>query len=109
MLVRGSTSLTVDRHRLFNGDDITFSGQVRGHPFPEQGKLVELQVYTRRKWRTFAQPRASAQTGRWSYQYRFEAIRGRETFRFRARLRKEQGYPYELGVSRQIKVVVRGA
>ena len=61
LLIRGSTSLDVDRHRAVNGDDIVFRGHVRGRPLPPQGKLVELQVYTRRRWRTFAQPRADAQ------------------------------------------------
>jgi hypothetical protein len=108
MLVRGWTTFKVDRHHVFNGEDVVFSGRVHGRPFPQAGKLVELQVYTRRKWRTFAQPRASATSGRWSYDYRFDTVQGREAFRFRARLRKEQGYPYELGMSREVRVVVRG-
>ena len=91
-----------------NGDDIIFRGHVRGRPLPPQGKLVELQVYTRRRWRTFAQPRANAETGRWTYRYRFESVRGVQRFRFRARVRKESGYPYELGTSSRISVRVRG-
>jgi hypothetical protein len=108
LLVRGATTMRVDRHHLVNGDDITFRGTVKGRPMPAAGKLVELQVFTRRRWRTFAQPRASASTGRWSYRYRFDAVHGVERFRFRARVRKEQGYPYELGTSRSVAVSVRG-
>jgi len=108
LLVRGSTSIDVDRRRVVNGEDVVFRGQVRGRPLPPQGKLVELQVYTRGKWRTFAQPRADATTGRWSYRYRFESVRGVLGFRFRARVRKETGYAYELGRSRRISVIVRG-
>jgi hypothetical protein len=108
LLVRGSTSLDVGRHRVVNGDYVTFHGHLRGKPVPAEGKLVELQVFTRRRWRTFAQPRANPSTGRWSYRYQFEAVRGRERFRFRARVRKEDGYPYELGTSRRVAVVVQG-
>jgi hypothetical protein len=108
LLIRGSRSLDVNRHRVVNGDDVVFRGHVRGRPLPAEGKLVELQVYTRRRWRTFAQPRADATSGRWSYRYKFEAIRRHERFRFRARVRKETGYPYELGTSRGVNVFVRG-
>jgi len=80
---------------------------VLGGPLPATGKLVELQVYTRRQWRTFAQPRTDA-TGRWIYRYRFEQIRRSVRFRFRARVRAEAGYPYETGTSRTRRVLVRG-
>jgi hypothetical protein len=65
-------------------------------------------VFTRRRWRTFAQPRAAASTGRWRYDYRFEAVRGRATFKFRARIRREATYPFELGTSRRVRVQVVG-
>jgi hypothetical protein len=45
----------------------------------------------------------------WAYRYRFEAITGRVRFRFRARIRKEAAYPFDLGTSRQVRVTVRGS
>ena len=87
--------------------DVPWAG-ARPAAMPSAGKLVELQVFTRGQWRTFAQPRASARTGRWTYPYRFEAIRGHVRFRFRARIRKELGFPYDLGYSRQRSVTVVG-
>ena len=108
LLIRGSTSLDVNRHRLNNGEDLVLRGHVRGRPLPPQGKLVELQVYTRKRWRTFAQPRANAVNGRWSFRYRFDTVHRNDVFRFRARVRKETGYPYELGTSRRVSVRVRG-
>jgi hypothetical protein len=108
LLIRGSSSISVNHRRVVNGDDVVFRGHVRGRPLPPEGKLVELQVFTRRRWRTFAQPRANATTGRWSFRYKFESVRGTERFRFRARVRKEAGYPYELGTSHGINVFVRG-
>jgi hypothetical protein len=98
----------VRRHHVNNGESVAFHGRLKGQPIPAGGKLVELQVFTRGQWRTFAQPRADARSGLWAYRYRFEAISGRVTFRFRARVRKEATYPYDLGVSRQVRVAVRG-
>ena len=46
--------------------------------------------------------------GRWAYDYRFGATSGRITYRFRARIRREAAYPYELGHSRVVRVTVRG-
>ena len=109
LLIRGSSSL--GRRAIAASSTATRSSSVAtfaGRPLPPQGKLVELQVYTRRKWRTFAQPRADATTGRWSYRYRFESVRGNLRFKFRARVREETGYPYELGTSPRLSVLVRG-
>lgn len=106
--VRASSTIGVKPRSTVNGGYVTFRGRLRGRPIPDGGKLVELQVYTRRRWRTFAQPRANAKSGRWRYEYRFEATRGVVTFRFRARIRHEAVYPYELGTSRRVKVRVRG-
>jgi hypothetical protein len=67
-----------------------------------------LQVDSRGQWRTFAQPRARAGTGRWAYRYRFETVRGRATFRFRARIRRQPDFPFITGASRAVRVKVRG-
>jgi hypothetical protein len=106
--VKASSTLRPSRRDVVNGEYVTFRGRLRGRPIPPGGKLVELQVYTRRRWRTFAQPRARANTGRWAFRYRFEAIRGRVTFRFRARIRRESDYPFHTGTSGQVHVRVRG-
>jgi hypothetical protein len=74
---------------------------------PDGGKLIDLQAYYRGGWRTFATPRTDAR-GRWSYRYRFGATRGTVRYRFRARIRREAAYPYELGYSRRVVVTVRG-
>jgi hypothetical protein len=106
--IQASSSFHVSARAVRNGQAVTFRGRVRGRPLPAEGKLVELQVFTRGQWRTFAQPRASARTGRWAYPYRFEAIQGHARFQFRARIRKELGFPYDLGYSRQRSVTVSG-
>ena len=106
--VRASTSLGVNHRSVVTGNYVRFRGHLRGGWLPAGGVLVELQVRTRGKWRTFAQPRASGTNGRWSYQYRFETIRGRASFRFRARIRRQRGYPFTTGHSRYLSVRVRG-
>jgi hypothetical protein len=105
--VPARTSIRVDRRRVRNGESVTFSGRLAGRPLPEGGKLVDLQVKLRGRWRTFATPRAGS-PGRWSYAYRFEATRGLVRYSFRARIRREAAYPYELGHSRTVRVTVLG-
>lgn len=105
--VRGATTFKPARNRVLNGGYVTVRGRVQGRPLPDTGKLVELQVYIRRQWRTFAQPRAKP-SGRWEHRYRFSQIRRSTRFRFRARLRSEPGYPYATGTSRVRRIFVRG-
>ena len=105
--VAASTSLRGPRRAVVNGEYATFRGRLRGGWIPASGVLVELQVYARGSWRTFAQPRTGS-AGRWRYQYRFETIRGNARFRFRARIRRQTGYPFVTGASRTTRVRVRG-
>jgi hypothetical protein len=107
VLVPARTTLESSRRRLRNGRSVRFKGRLLGRPVPDGGKLIDLQVYYRRKWRTFATPRTDAGGG-WRFDYRFEATRGLVTYRFRARIRREAAYPYELGYSRVVSVTVRG-
>jgi len=107
MLVPASSSIRVDRPAVRNGQSVLFTGRLAGGPVPDGGKLIDLQAYYRGAWRTFATPRTDAR-GRWSYRYRFGATRGTVRYRFRARIRREAAYPYELGNSRKVRVIVRG-
>jgi hypothetical protein len=106
--VRAATSLGVNRRKVVNGDEVVFRGRVPGGPFPRQGKLLQLQAYSRGSWRTFATPRASATTRRWRYAYRFTATSGTVRYRFRAVVPRESGFPFAQGASRPLRVVVRG-
>jgi hypothetical protein len=106
--VKASSTIGVNRRRVVNGEDIVLRGRVRGGPLPAVGKLVQLQAYSRGRWLTFATPRASRKTGRWSYRYRFTATRGTVAYRLRVRIPQEAGFPYISGVSRVVRVLVRG-
>ena len=105
--VRAASSIRASRRRVVNGESVTFRGIVRSQPIPTTGKLLQLQVFSRGSWLTFATPRADAR-GRWHHPYRFTATRGLTRYRFRVRLPRESGYPYEAGVSKPVKVTVRG-
>jgi hypothetical protein len=105
--VRASSSMHASRHSVVNGEAVRFSGTVRGEPLPALGKLLQLQVYSRGAWLTFATPRTDSR-GNWRHEYRFTATRGVTRYRFRVRIPREAGYPYEAGTSRQIEVKVVG-
>jgi hypothetical protein len=106
--VRAASSITVDRHRVVNGEGVTFRGRLRGRPLPASGKLIEVQARARGRWLTFGTTRAHAKTGSWSFPYRFAATRGAVRYRFRVRIPRESGYPYASGTSRSIAVNVKG-
>jgi hypothetical protein len=105
--VAAAATIAVGPRRVRNGRSVRFRGKLRSLPVPPAGKLLDLQAHFRGKWRTFATPRASAK-GKWSYRYRFGATRGTVPYRFRVVIRPESAYPYDLGYSKTVRVVVRG-
>lgn len=105
--VNAAARLKVDRRRLRNGQTVRFTGSLLGKPIPKAGKLVALQARVGREWRTFATPRANAR-GVFKHRYRFTATTGLRRYKFRALVAREAAYPYEKGISRIVKVTVRG-
>jgi hypothetical protein len=105
--VPARTTITANRHSLHNGQAVRLGGRLRGGPVPDGGKLIDLQAFYRGQWRTFATPRSDSR-GSWRFRYRCEATRGTVRYRFRARIRREAAYPYELGYSHVVVVTVRG-
>src|SRR5439155_20140471 len=99
-------TLHPSRRSVRNGSTVIFSGRLRARP-ALAGKLLSLQAFYRRAWRTFAVARADAR-GRFRQTYRFQATVGRVAYRFRARIEREASYPYETGVTPAVTVVVRG-
>jgi hypothetical protein len=107
LLVPAASALIADRRFARNGETVVFSGRLLGGPVPAIGRTVDLQAYYRGAWRTFATPRTDA-GGAWQYAYRFGATAGRVTYPFRVVIQREAGYPYETGISRTVRVTVRG-
>ncbi|MTD43805.1 hypothetical protein GKE82_05655 [Conexibacter sp. W3-3-2] len=105
--VRSRTTIRPNRRSFVNGDTVRFRGAVTTGRIPGAGKLIEVQVLSRGKWRTFATTR-TGKKGTWRHDYRFDGTNGRVTYRFRARVPRESGYPFVTGGSRSIRVRVRG-
>jgi hypothetical protein len=106
--VPAATSFKVSRKRALNGQSVVFGGRVRSVPLPGAGKLVEIQVkQPGGEWTTFRTVRSDTQ-GRWRLRYRFRFVRCDSTYRLRARIPGEAGYPFHPGASRPRAVTVRG-
>ena len=84
---------------------MTLSGRLLGMPYPDGGVLVTLQGRPRHggHWRTFAVTRSKAD-GRFRSRYRFTRVAGGvRMFLFRARVNRQDGYPYEAGIAGSAK------
>jgi hypothetical protein len=99
--------MRANRHRVVNGESVRFTGTVPGEPLPAIGKLLQLQVFSRGDWLTFATPRSDPR-GNWRHEYRFTATQGVTRYRFRVRVPREAGYPYAAGTSKSVRVTVAG-
>jgi hypothetical protein len=109
LTVPAAGSFKPSRRRVLNGGRVVFRGRVRSLPLPPAGKLVELQVkQPTGEWTTFRTLRTGPD-GRWALRYRFRFVRCHTTYRLRARIPAEAGYPFAEGHSRSRKVTVRGA
>ncbi len=107
LLVKGTSTFTVKPKRVLNGDSVMFSGQVKGRPLPETGKLLELQVRFTSGFQTFRTVRTDAD-GAWRIPYLFDSICGEQEFDFQAHLAGEAGWPLEAGNSRTLTIRVKG-
>jgi hypothetical protein len=105
--VRSQTSMRPNHRRRVNGESVRFHGRIRTGRIPKDGKIVEVQVWVRGRWRTFATTRAGHK-GSWAYDYRFDGTRGNQTYRFRAKVPRETGYPFATGRSGIVRVRVHG-
>jgi hypothetical protein len=104
LLVAAGVTLKATPKKVRNRHATVFTGRLLGKPISKRGVVVDLQVFFRHKWRTFGAPRTN-RTGTFKFKYRFMA--GAATWKFRARVRRESSYPYELGYSRgTVKVKV---
>ena len=82
-----------------------FRGPPEGPADPARGKLVELQAFDGGRWRVFAQPRRGRK-GASERPTGSPHVRAADVPLPRARPARD-GYPYELGYSRKIRVRVR--
>jgi hypothetical protein len=105
--VEAGLTLRVSRHALRNGQRLAFTGRVLG-AVPPQGVAVTLQAKVGRHYRSFRQLRASSRTGgHVRTVYRFERTTAAVRYRFRLKLVRQAGLPYQGGVSPTVGVLVR--
>jgi hypothetical protein len=105
--VAASSSIRATPRVLRNGHMMVLAGRLRAGSIPKNGKLLEIQAFFRDRWRTISSVR-SDRRGQWRFRYRFDGTQGRVTYRFRALVPSEVGYPFESGSSRAIRVTVVG-
>ncbi len=99
-------SLRVAPRKLENGDRVRLSGQV---PAPGGGRVVVLQanVSGSKRWITFRKATTDANGG-FRSGYHFNATTRSTTYRFRAVVPAQAGYPWVEGHSDPVKVRVKG-
>jgi hypothetical protein len=107
LIVRSKATLKANRSRLRNGQTVTFAGRLLGGMVPPTGVEVVLQAQTSRGWVSFKTIRTKA-SGRYTARYRFTATSGTRTYRFRAQVKSDSGYPFAGSTTRSIGVQVRG-
>jgi hypothetical protein len=103
--VPASSTIRASRTRLSGPARVRFSGRLRnrGQRIPGRGLLLVLQGREGGKWRTFADTRTDRK-GRWHVSYGFSGRPGR--YPIRVRIRRQSGYPFELGYSRRLTIRV---
>lgn len=104
--VPAASTIRASRAALSGPGRVRFSGRMRtaGQPIPDRGLIVVLQGREQGRWRTFSDTRTNRK-GRWSASYRFRGFSG--TYPIRTRIRRQSGFPFELGYSRIVRVRVR--
>jgi hypothetical protein len=112
LTVRGSVSLKA-RKKVRAGKRLEFKGAVGmdGAIAPTGGKLVEVQVKVRRKWKAVTGAKRTRPNGTYRLRYRFGNFYTRPTrFKFRTEVLGEQGWPYATpSYSKKRRVTVRPA
>jgi hypothetical protein len=110
--VRSKASFRTSRKRVPEGEKIVFKGKVGhvGARIPVGGKLIELQVQEGAgRWNTVREAFYTKPSGRYRLAYRFGRFYVADAvFMFRAKIAREQGWPYKAPVrsrSRQVTVL----
>jgi hypothetical protein len=98
-------SLKAGPRKLHNGERVRLQGKLPGPG--AAGRVVVLQagVPGSRRWITFRKATTGAR-GRFKARYHFTSTTRRITYRFRALVPRQAGYPWNQGASRPAKVTV---
>ena len=104
--VPAASTIRASRRALSGPARVGFAGRLRtsGQPIPDRGLVIILQGRDHGRWLTFADTRTNRR-GRWRTSYRFRGNPGQ--YPVRARIRRQAGFPFELGYSKRVTVSVR--
>jgi hypothetical protein len=92
-------------HGVRNHDRLYFSGQLPGPACADRVVKVQAKL-GKARWQVFRTDRADASC-RFSARYKLHATDRARRYRFRALVPQAEGYPYERGNSRTVKVKIR--
>lgn len=105
--VRAPVSLRIHRHTLRTGDTLALHGRIRGGRIPPGGLLVLMEAPRDGQWQPFGSIRTNAK-GRFTFRYTFTRTRGVQSYRLRARVPSQTGYPFAAGAAHAVRVRVTG-
>ncbi len=102
--VIAAMTFRLSRRSLRNRQTLRYLGRVRG---PRTGhRFVEVQVRSGRRWQIVCSVRTDAR-GSFGCAHRFRRTYRRTKYVFRARIRRQAGFPYEPGTSALRRATVR--
>jgi hypothetical protein len=93
--------------RLRNGQRVRFGGQVPGPQSAGRVVVLQANVPGSKQWITFRKATTNS-AGRFKSAYRFTSTTRTTTYRFRAVVPEQAGYPWVEGASRPARVHVKG-
>ena len=102
--VIATMAFRLSKRKLRNRQTLRYLGKIRG---PRTGhRFVEVQVRNGRRWQIVCSVRTDAR-GSFGCAHRFRRTYRRTTYVFRARVRRQAGFPYEPGTSVSRRATVR--
>jgi hypothetical protein len=109
LLTHGSARLSVRPSALTSSQPFVLSGRVRtgGAELPSLGKRIQLEYRARRGWRPFESSVQTDPDGRFRLRATLPGLKRTIRMRFRARIEREDGWPFATGHSNTVDLIVR--
>jgi hypothetical protein len=104
--VAARSTIHASRRSLGGAARVSFSGRMKTmhQKIPDKGLVIVLQGRDHGRWLTFADTRTNRK-GRWHASYFFRGNPG--SYPVRVKIRRQAGYPFELGYSKRVTIHVR--
>ncbi len=95
------------KHRATNGDSLRLYGSIPGPSNEDRVVILQARYPHTKRWKTFSKARTGPK-GRYLTRYRFSATYITTSYRMRALVPEQNGYPYKGGASRPKRIKVIG-